>query len=322
MTCQEGIKDFNRTSLNIKKYIIGKEKEELLTLGRSFVDIKYIVNESIRQASNNNDEENNSNSNKSDSISTNYTKINKDSENSKYNKEIKLRNNIINNNFDTNLKIVIKNTFNKNGQNNHKNKEEIKKSLIKEGRPSRRSITSHDIERLKEKIKTKDDPYIDHKKIPKKKDSNKLIRNNLLIAKGNNIPSINSIREINKMENNKKVYPIIEKDKNTFLSQQFQNNSIKNLDSPKNQIEENNINNEKNDSLEIINYLELNKQKINNNNIEISEEMKIYDTFCIGVFVSGISPPIKNNSIIENSEFFIAPCGHLQCSLFPSLQPQ
>ena len=44
MTNQEGIKDFNRTSLNIKKYIIGKEKEELLTLGRSFVDIKYIVN--------------------------------------------------------------------------------------------------------------------------------------------------------------------------------------------------------------------------------------------------------------------------------------
>ena len=322
MTCQEGIKDFNRTSLNIKKYIIGKEKEELLTLGRSFVDIKYIVNENIRQASNNNDEENNSNSNKSESISTNYTKINKDSENSKYKKEIKLRNNIINNNFDTNFKIVNKNTFNKNEKDNQKNKEEIKKSLIKEGRPSRRSITSHDIERLKEKIKTKDDPYIDHKKIPKKKDSNKLIRNNLLISKGNNIPSINSIREINKMENNKKVYPIIEKDKNTYLSQQFQNNSIKNLDSPKNQIEENNINNEKNDSLEIINYLELNKQKINNNNIEISEEMKIYDTFCIGVFVSGISPPIKNNSIIENSEFFIAPCGHLQCSLFPSLQPQ
>ena len=73
MTCQEGIKDFNRTSLNIKKYLVGKEKEELLTLGRSFVDIKYIVNENRSQVSNNiNNEVDNSLSNKSDSISTNY----------------------------------------------------------------------------------------------------------------------------------------------------------------------------------------------------------------------------------------------------------
>ena len=319
MTNQEGIKDFNRTSLNIKKYLVGKEKEELLTLGRSFVDIKYIVNENISQVSNKiNNEDNNSISNKSDSNSTNYTKINKDSANFKYNKDRKIRNNIINNNnFDNNFKIVNKNNINKKEKDNQNTKEEVKANLNKEGRQARRSITSHDLERIKEIIKPKDDPYIERKKIPKKKDSSKLIRNNLLMSKGNT--NVNSIRDINKIENNKKVYPIIEKDKKTYLSQQFHNNSIKNLESPKNQ-EDININNENNVPLEIVNCIELNKQKINN--IEINEEMKIYDTFCIGVFISGISPPIKSNSIIENSEFFVAPCGHLQCSLFPSLQPQ
>ena len=49
--------------------------------------------------------------------------------------------------------------------------------------------------------------------------------------------------------------------------------------------------------------------------------MKIYDTFCIGVFISGLSPPIKTTSLIENSENFMAPCGHLHCSMYPSLQP-
>ena len=319
MTNQEGIKDFNRTSLNIKKYLVGKEKEELLTLGRSFVDIKYIVNENISQVSNKiNNEDNNSISNKSDSNSTNYTKINKDSANFKNNKDRKIRNNIINNNnFDNNFKIVNKNNINKKEKDNQNTKEEVKANLNKEGRQARRSITSHDLERIKEIIKPKDDPYIERKKIPKKKDSSKLIRNNLLMSKGNT--NVNSIRDINKIENNKKVYPIIEKDKKTYLSQQFHNNSIKNLESPKNQ-EDININNENNVPLEIVNCIELNKQKINN--IEINEEMKIYDTFCIGVFISGISPPIKSNSIIENSEFFVAPCGHLQCSLFPSLQPQ
>ena len=319
MTNQEGIKDFNRTSLNIKKYLVGKEKEELLTLGRSFVDIKYIVNENISQVSNKiNNEDNNSISNKSDSNSTNYTIINKDSANFKNNKDRKIRNNIINNNnFDNNFKIVNKNNINKKEKDNQNTKEEVKANLNKEGRQARRSITSHDLERIKEMIKPKDDPYIERKKIPKKKDSSKLIRNNLLMSKGNT--NVNSIRDINKIENNKKVYPIIEKDKKTYLSQQFHNNSIKNLESPKNQ-EDININNENNVPLEIVNCIELNKQKINN--IEINEEMKIYDTFCIGVFISGISPPIKSNSIIENSEFFVAPCGHLQCSLFPSLQPQ
>ena len=50
--------------------------------------------------------------------------------------------------------------------------------------------------------------------------------------------------------------------------------------------------------------------------------MKIYDTFCIGVFISGLTPPIKTNSIIENSEYFLAPCGHAQCSIYPSIQPE
>ena len=42
MSSPEGIQDFNKTLLNIRKYAVGKEKEELLTLGRSFADINTL----------------------------------------------------------------------------------------------------------------------------------------------------------------------------------------------------------------------------------------------------------------------------------------
>ena len=141
------------------------------------------------------------------------------------------------------------------------------------------------------------------------------MRNNLIIKKGNNTSAnINSIREINKIQGNNKPYPIIDNDKNTFLSQKIQNDS-------QNKDENSNLTNENNNELEIIIGKELNKSNINEN-IEINEEMKIYDTFCIGVFISGLSSPINSTSIIENSEYFVAPCGHSQCSLFPSIQPE
>ena len=141
------------------------------------------------------------------------------------------------------------------------------------------------------------------------------MRNNLIIKKGNNTnANINSIREINKIQSNNKPYPIIDNDKNTFLSQKIQNDS-------QNKDENLNLTNENNNELEIIIGKELNKSNINEN-IEINEEMKIYDTFCIGVFISGLSSPINSTSIIENSEYFVAPCGHSQCSLFPSIQPE
>ena len=236
-----------------------------------------------------------------------------------------MRNNNINKkNFDLNYKIINKNTFNDKKKEIKIKNEKILEEKISE-KPARRSITSIELNRYNVKYKPKEEPFIEQKIIPKKKDSNFLIRNNLLINKGNsnsNINSINSIREINKIKNNNKVYPILDKNRNTYLSQQIKSDVKNQIEQPKNEQEDNlNLNEEINDSLEIINCIDINKPNINDN-YEISEEMKIYDTFCIGVFISGITPPIKNTSIIENSEYFIAPCGHLQCSLYPSIQPQ
>ena len=210
--------------------------------------------------------------------------------------------------------------------NFEQNKEEVKPIDAIPGKPARRSITSHDLGRYNIKKEVNVVPAIDKRQIPKKKDSRILIGKNLLDYKGNNIPSINTANsmEINKMKNNNnKDYPLIDKDRKTYLYQQKNNDSKREIDNLQiNQEEDNiNLNEQKKDSIEIINYIDSNKSYINEN-IKISEEMKIYDTFCIGVFVSGVSPPIKNSSIIENSEAFIAPCGHLQCSLYPSIQPQ
>ena len=45
--------------------------------------------------------------------------------------------------------------------------------------------------------------------------------------------------------------------------------------------------NENNDSIEIINSIEINKSNPNiDKPMEINDEMKVYDIFCIGVFVS------------------------------------
>lgn len=300
------MQDFNKTLLNIKKYSVGKEKEELLTLGRSFADIKYIVKEDSEKLNNN---EKNSN----------------------------LGVNIIKNN---NLKEGYKSGFNKipnkkdiNINNNKDNKEERKKddkdnnkenfNDITEKKP-KRSSTSKDVNKynntklVKNNLVEGASSALDSKKIPKK-ENNVLLRNNNLIRQTNNtlnMNSVNSKREINKA-NNDKVYPIID----PLIKNN--NNSKKSLSKEK---KTNNINNinafpEKKDSLEIIYNIDLDDPNIKEDDLEIKEEMKIYDTFCIGVFISGLSPPIKTTSIIENSENFMAPCGHLQCSIYPSLQP-
>lgn len=300
------MQDFNKTLLNIKKYSVGKEKEELLTLGRSFADIKYIVKEDSEKLNNN---EKNSN----------------------------LGVNIIKNN---NLKEGYKSGFNKipnkkdiNINNNKDNKEERKKddkdnnkenfNDITEKKP-KRSSTSKDVNKynntklVKNNLVEGASSALDSKKIPKK-ENNVLLRNNNLIRQTNNtlnMNSVNSKREINKA-NNDKVYPIID----PLIKNN--NNSKKSLSKEKKTNNINNINasTEKKDSLEIIYNIDLDDPNIKEDDLEIKEEMKIYDTFCIGVFISGLSPPIKTTSIIENSENFMAPCGHLQCSIYPSLQP-
>ena len=105
------------------------------------------------------------------------------------------------------------------------------------------------------------------------------------------------------------------------MSQQLQKNSKIKIEDSSDKEQNINLSNEKNNEIEIINYIDINKSYLNEN-IEINDEMKIYDTFCIGVFISGLTPPIKTNSIIENSEYFLAPCGHAQCSIYPSIQPE
>ena len=293
---------------------MGKEKEELLTLGRSFVDIKYIVNEETEKISNVNINNIDNSSNKNnDSISTNNTNIKNENKINNIikdtivnNNEISLENQYINNN------ILNKNTFNYKEKEIKINKDEEKINIGGTPKPSRRSITSYDLNKYNIKLKAKEDSYFNTKKIPKKKDSNTLIRNNILLKQGNINNSINSKREMSKIENNNKVYPIIEQNKNMYLSQQLKNKSNNEIESQKN---------ETNDLIEIINSIEINKPNVNED-VEINDEMKIYDTFCIGVFVSGLANPIKTNSIIENSEFFMAPCGHLQCSIYPSIQPE
>ena len=305
MSSPEGIQDFNKTLLNIRKYAVGKEKEELLTLGRSFADIKYIVKEDGEKIDNNENKTN---------LGINAIKNNNMKEGYKigFNKIPNKKDVNINNNKDN------KEEMNKNDKDN--NKENL--NDITEKKP-RRSSTSKDVNKynntklVKNNLVEGTSSAFDSKKIPKK-ESNILLRNNNLMRQANNtlnMNSVNSKREINKA-NSDKVYPIID----PLIKKN--NNSNKSLSKDK---KTNNINNnsstEKKDSLEIIYNIDLDDPNIKEDNLEIKEEMKIYDTFCIGVFISGLSPPIKTTSIIENSENFMAPCGHLQCSIYPSLQP-
>lgn len=297
------MQNFNRTLLNIKKYAVGREKEELLTLGRSFADIKYIVKEDGEKINNNIDNDNRNginvikNNNLKEGHKNSLNKIpNKKDININNNKDIK----------------DIKEEKNKNDKDN-KCDDFMETKL-------RRSSTSKDINKYNKKLVKNNlvegtSSAMDSKKIPKK-ENNILLRNNNLMRQNNlNMNSMNSKREINKV-NNDKAYPIID----PLIKKN--NNSNKSLSKEKN---ENNINNsskEKKDSLEIIYNIDLDEPNINEDDLDIEvEKKKIYDTFCIGVFISGLSPPIKPTSIIENSENFMAPCGHLQCSIYPSLQP-
>ena len=196
-------------------------------------------------------------------------------------------------------------------KNDKINKEETKTNInnISE-KQTRRNMTSHEANRnnpkLPKNIPLEGTPYLDKNIIiPKKKESNTLLRKNIILE-GNNTTNLNvmsSKRELSQKINTNKISPITGdiKNSNTF------NKKI--------------LLNEKKNLIEIINYIDINKQYIEEN-LKIDNEIKIYDTFCIGVFISGLSPPIKTTSIIENSEYFMAPCGHLQCSIFPSIQPE
>ena len=142
----------------------------------------------------------------------------------------------------------------------------------------------------------------------KNKDGIKALSNNLFPKKEENIlatNSIGSLKDISKKIIKDKKYPIAYKDEEIKIENIKLENNIK-LDG----------------SFEIINSIEINNlfNIFSQKETKIYEKLKIYDTFCIGMFISGLSPPIKISSILENSENFLAPCGHPQCSLFPSIQ--
>ena len=78
-----------------------------------------------------------------------------------------------------------------------------------------------------------------------------------------------------------------------------------------------------NNSIEIIKSKEIiedDEGRINNN-IE-NNLIKNYETFCLGIFISGLKPNLENNYIIENTYNFVSSCGHKNCSLLLSMKPE
>ena len=85
-----------------------------------------------------------------------------------------------------------------------------------------------------------------------------------------------------------------------------------------NNINKNTIEN-KDETFRIIDYIELND--INEEELNLNIPKNTYDTFCLGVLISGLASPIQLTSLIENTDNFLAPCGHAECSMFPSIEP-
>ena len=75
----------------------------------------------------------------------------------------------------------------------------------------------------------------------------------------------------------------------------------------------------KDETFRIIDYIELND--INEEELKLNIPKNTYDTFCLGVLISGLASPIQLTSLIENTDNFLAPCGHAECSMFPSIEP-
>ena len=126
------------------------------------------------------------------------------------------------------------------------------------------------------------------------KRQNNLINNEHKIGENNNKNNINNVNIIRGAKVEDKPVIIIENKDN-----------IENKAKPE----------MKNEHFQIINYID-NKEEITIN------KKNIYETFCIGVFISGLGSPIQQNSLIENSDNFQAPCGHPECSMFPSIEPE
>ena len=135
------------------------------------------------------------------------------------------------------------------------------------------------------------------------KNKNKIDINNII----SNIPQkINNITNEKYMDNsNNKIRVMKSGDKPIIIKENKDNVNINQQIQPENE------------SFRIIDYIEFTE---NEGNLLNKYENK-YDTFCIGIFISGLASPIQLDSIIEYSDNFLSPCGHNECSMFPSIPP-
>ena len=246
MSSEGNIQNFNKSPLNIKKYCIGKEKEELLTFGKCLIDLKYLI-----------EKECNKNVNNEKNIGI------------KIINETNINFNININNFHSSKKNEINNNI-IDGKN--QNNIEIKKILS-------------DPSSIKDLKRYSDKQVIN-------------LNNNDMKIGENNSKNLNINRGTKTTE---KPVMIIDK-----LIDSKQN--IAKEEKPK----------IVNEHFQIIDYIELNNNK--EEEIHINKK-NLYDTFCLGVFISGLSSPIQLTSIIEHTDNFRAPCGHDECSMFPSIEP-
>ena len=175
------------------------------------------------------------------------------------------------------------------------------------------------IEKNKDKIALKP-PFENKEKQNIEKENIKIKGiNNITFINQNNINVNININNFNNEKNNKEekedinIHHIINSKKKEDKPIQILEHIDNNIKATKFQ-----INDEK---FQIIDYIDLKESKIENINLNHLKNSKTYDTFCIGLFRSGLNHPIQLTSLIENSEHFSAVCGHSQCSMFPSIEP-
>ena len=135
----------------------------------------------------------------------------------------------------------------------------------------------------------------------------------------------------NFMSDKKFFTPSIEPKIPSILPKKFQlNPSNENLDDDLAQkifskiFNKNPIDNQ-NSLMEIINYIDIiNDSGVDGESTSNLKESQIpnNETFSLGIFISGLNPPIKINSFIDNSFNFVATCGHKNCSLLLSMKPE
>ena len=145
------------------------------------------------------------------------------------------------------------------------------------------------------------------------KNKNNIDINNIMSYIPKTISEIKTDKEKHKINdnNNNKILGMLSHDKPVIIKENSENKENK---------ENININQKiqsENESFRIIDYIELIEKEENSSN---KSENK-YDTFCLGIFISGLASPIQLSSIIQNSDNFIAPCSHNECSMFPSIPP-